>query len=114
MLGPCGHEREVACFAQVPLAIVNKRPSASNDQVDLVLFVWRLLPRNQGNRKSHIKRAASQHHRRVLARGAGDPGLSLGKTDNAATIWLAHASPLSKETLLEGQERPAKIPAFLF
>jgi hypothetical protein len=33
-------------------------------------------------------------HKVALARGAGDTRLTLGKTHNAATIWLAHASLL--------------------
>ena len=68
-------------------------PSPANDEVKLVLCVWRLLlagALREG--KGYIKRATPQDDNGVLARGTGDTRLTFGKTHNAATIWLAHVS----------------------
>ena len=46
----------------------------------------------QREAKGYVKSATLQDNDGALARGAGDTRLSLGKTDNTATIWLTHAS----------------------
>jgi hypothetical protein len=94
MLGTRGHEQEVAGFEPIPLSVVNEHSSAANDEVNLVLCVRRLLARGQRETKGYVKSATLQDHDGALARGARDTRLSLGKTDNTATIWPAHASLL--------------------
>jgi hypothetical protein len=94
MLGPRGHEQDVARLERVPLAVVKEESSPSNDEVKLVLYVRRLLARALRDGKGYIKRATPQDHNGVLARGAGDTRLTLDKTHNTATVWLAHAALL--------------------
>jgi hypothetical protein len=73
---------------------VNDYSSAANDEVDLVLCMRRLLVWAQREAKGYVKSATLQDHDGTLARGAWDARLSVGETDNTATIWLAHASLL--------------------
>jgi hypothetical protein len=94
MLGPRSHEQKVAWLEPVPLAVVNEYSSAANDEVNLVLCMRRLPVRAQREAKGYVKSATLQDHDSALARGARDTRLSLGKTDNAATTWFAHASLL--------------------
>src|SRR5580692_9374930 len=91
MLDPRSDEQEVARLEPVSLAVVNEYSSAANDEVNLVLCMRRLLVRAQGEAKGYVESAALQDHDGALALGARDTRLSLGKTDNAATTWLAHA-----------------------
>jgi hypothetical protein len=73
---------------------VNEYSSAANDEVNLVLRMRRLLAGPQREAKGNVKSPTLQDHDGALARGARDARLSLGKTDNTATIWLAHTSLL--------------------
>jgi hypothetical protein len=73
---------------------VKEKSSPSNDEVKLVLCVRRLLAQVLREGKGYIKRATPQDHNGALARGARDMRLTLGKTHNAATVWLAHAALL--------------------
>jgi hypothetical protein len=53
------------------------------------------LARAQREGKGYVKRATAQDHDSALARGSRDTRLSLGKADNSAAIWRAHASLLA-------------------
>jgi hypothetical protein len=94
MLGPRSHEQDVAWLERVPLVVVNEHSPAANDEVNLVLCVRRLLARAQREGKGYVKRTTPQDHDGALAHRARDTRLSLGKADNTATIWHAHASLL--------------------
>jgi hypothetical protein len=94
MLGPRSHEQEVACLEPIPLAVVNEYSSTANDEVNLALCMRRLLVWAQREAKGYVKSATLQDHDGALAHGARDTLLSLSKTDNAATTWLAHAALL--------------------
>jgi hypothetical protein len=94
MLDPRSDEQEVARLEPVSLAVVNEYSSAANDEVNLVPCMRRLLARAQREAKGYVESATLQDHDGALARGARDTRLSLGKTDNTATTWLAHASLL--------------------
>jgi hypothetical protein len=56
--------------------------------------VRRLSARAQREGKGYVKRATPQDHDGALARESRDARLSLGKADNTAGIWRAHASLL--------------------
>jgi hypothetical protein len=94
MLGRRSHEQDVARLERIPLAVVNEHPPAANDEVNLVLRVRRLLARAQREGKGYVKWATPQDHDGVLTRGSRDTRSSLGKADNTAAIWGAHASLL--------------------
>ncbi len=62
---------------------MKEESSPANDEVKLVLCVWRLwLARALREGKSYIKSATPQDHNGALARGAGDARLTLGKMHN--------------------------------
>jgi hypothetical protein len=54
--------------------------------------VRRLLARALREAKGYVKSATLQERDGAFAREAWDTCLSFGRTDNTATIWLAHAS----------------------
>jgi len=78
---------------------VDEHSSAANDEVNLVLCVWRLLARAQREAKGHVKSATLQDRHGALARWAGDTRLSLDETNNTTAFWLAHASLLVPSAL---------------
>jgi hypothetical protein len=80
---------------------VKEESSPANDEVKLVLCVRRLSARALREGKGDIQRATPQDHSGALARRARNTRLTLGKTHNAATIWLAHPSLLQTEILPE-------------
>src|SRR5262245_30683383 len=91
MFGCGGHEKKVPRLKPVPLAIVKQNASPANHDVDLVLFVRRLLVRACRCTEFHVEGAALQNDDGALAGRVRDPGLSLSKTDHTATSRLAHA-----------------------
>jgi hypothetical protein len=90
---------------------VNEYSSAANDEVNLVLCMRRLLARAQREAKGYVESATLQDHDSALARGARDTRLSLGKTDNTATTWLAHAiSSYLRHILTSSCLSPPSLP----
>src|SRR5262245_35654778 len=81
MLGSRSHEQQVARVEQIPLAVVEEDSATANDKINLILSVRCLLSRVQREGKSYIQRAALEDDNGVLARGARDTCLSLGKVD---------------------------------
>ena len=63
---------------------MGEHSSTPNDEINLVLCVRRLLGGVQGEGKGYIQRATPKDDDGALARW--DTRLSLGKTDNTATI----------------------------
>src|SRR5580765_5962500 len=57
MLNSRSHEQKVPCLERVPLAIVNENSSAANDDINLVLYVRRLLVRGHGEGEFYVKGA---------------------------------------------------------
>src|SRR5262249_7707159 len=88
MVGPGGHEKEVAGLEGVPLAIVKQDATAANDDVDLVLCVRRLLIRARRRPEDDVEGAAAQNTDGALA--GRDPRLGLGKADHTATTGRGH------------------------
>jgi hypothetical protein len=50
----CGNEQQVPCFEGVALAVMEENASATNNDVNLVLRMWGLLVRWQGQSELHI------------------------------------------------------------
>jgi hypothetical protein len=48
MLDAGGHEQDVTCIEPVPFVVVDEHATPTNDDIELVLFVWRLLVRGKG------------------------------------------------------------------
>src|SRR5262245_35884370 len=98
MFGSRGHEQEVACFERISLAVMKQDAAAAEDDVDLGAVVRGRWPWERGEAAEGAHRlqgAVLQHAHRVLAGGAGDARLSLGKTDHTAASGRAHPSPLA-------------------
>ena len=97
MLGSRSHEQKIARLERVPLAVMKEDAAATEDDVNLVLGVRSRRPRQRGEateREHGLQGAALQHAHRVLAGGARETRLSLGKMDHTATISHAHRSLL--------------------
>jgi hypothetical protein len=90
MLDSRSHKQQVARLKNVPFAVVDEHASTTNDEVNLVLCMWRLLAWAQRDGKGYIKSATPKGDDGVFARWAGDTCFGLGKADNTATIWVAH------------------------
>jgi hypothetical protein len=89
MLGSRSHEQEIARLKRVPPPIVQKHSPAANDEVDLILCVWRLRARAHRKGKCHIQGATPKGNDCMLRRKDFFPGL--GNTKNTATICFAHS-----------------------
>lgn len=88
MLGSRSHEQEIPRLKRVRLAVVKEHSPAANDEVNLVLCVWRLLSGIQRDRKGYVERATPEDRGRVLARRAGNMGFPLGTPLRSALLML--------------------------
>jgi hypothetical protein len=71
---------------------VQEHSPATNDKINLVLCVRRLLARAQREGKGYIQRATPEDDNGMLAKGSWDTCLSLDKTDYPTTMWFGHAA----------------------
>jgi hypothetical protein len=93
VLGSRRHAEKVARFEAGARAVVKENTSASDDDVNLVLFVRGLLVGEHGEGELDVEGTSLQNTDGVLAGRARNEGLSLRQTDHAATISIAHAHP---------------------
>ena len=76
----------------MPLVTVDENATTANDDIELVLFVWRLLVRGNGDGKFDIESAALQNQDCALARGTRNARLSIDEADHTAAISRVHRS----------------------
>jgi hypothetical protein len=77
MLDAGGDEQDVPGIEPVPSVIVDEHATTTNDDIEFVLFVWRLVVRGTGDREFDIECAALKNQDCTLARGARNARLSL-------------------------------------
>jgi hypothetical protein len=92
MLDAGGYEQDVARIEPVPFVIVDENATTANDDIELVLFMWRLLVRGNGDGEFDIECAALKNQDCALARGTRNAHLSLDEADHTAAISRVHRS----------------------
>jgi hypothetical protein len=60
VLGSSSHEQQVACLECVSLAVVNEDASPTDDDIEFILCVRRLLVRSYRQGELHVEGAALQ------------------------------------------------------
>ena len=93
MLGSRSNEQKIARLKWVSLSVMEEDSSATQDEVDLILYVWSCGARKRGEapqREHRVQGSAPQKTDRVLTGGTWDTHLSLGKANHAATAGRAH------------------------
>ena len=92
MLDAGSYEQDVARIEPVPFVIVDENATTANDDIEFVLFVWRLLVRGNGDGEFDIECAALKNQDCALARGTRNARLSLDEADHTAAISRVHRS----------------------
>jgi hypothetical protein len=77
VLDSCRDEQQIARFERILLPVVEQNASAPDNDVDLVLGVWGLFVRWDGERELYVARTALQDKRRTLAGWTWDRSLDL-------------------------------------
>jgi hypothetical protein len=89
MLYTCSHEEKVSCLECISLPVMKENTSPAQDDVNLVLSVWRggsWKRRKASNREHRFQRSTLQKANSVLTAWTRNGRLSFGKMDYSATV----------------------------